>query len=114
MRPRRPVGGARQRGPQRRLQVDQLETRLRARIRRTRRWRRKAGERREAGWRRRDERRADQPLHLIDERALQVAPILVDADRSGPELGKDPAPYVAEEIGDRIRSGLRRLLLGDA
>src|SRR6266550_4647572 len=57
---------------QRALQLDQLEPSLRARVRRPRgRWG-EAGEWRESRRERRHERRADEPLHLIDEGALPV------------------------------------------
>src|SRR5882672_6248806 len=115
MRPRRAVACPRQRGPERGLQVDQLEPSLGARIGRTRWWEIEARERREAGRQRGHERRADEPLHLIDEGALQVAAILIDPHRTAAELSEGAAPHVAEQICDRVRSPrrLRRRLLGE-
>src|SRR2546428_13205557 len=77
---------------QRSLQVDQLEARLRARVRRARRRRVEAREWREAGRQRGHQRRADEPLHLIDEGALQVAPILVDPHCPPPPPNSEKAP----------------------
>src|SRR3989454_11386186 len=116
VRPRGPVRSPRQRGPQRSLQVDQLEARLRARVRRARRRRVEAREWREPGRERGHQRRADQPLHLIDEGALQVAPVLVDPHCPPPtaKLREGAAPHVAEQVRDRVRPPrLRRRLLGD-
>src|SRR5882762_9899999 len=115
MRPRRAVACPWQRGPERGLQVDQLEPSLGARIGGA--WWREieARERREAGRQRGHERRADEPLHLIDEGALQVAAILIDPHRTAAELSEGAAPHVAEQICDRVRSPrrLRRRLLGE-
>src|SRR6266478_2544486 len=113
VRPRRAIRCPRECRPQRRLQVDQLEPGLRACIGRARRRRREAREGRKPWWKRRYERRADEPLHLIDERALQVAPILVDPPRPAGEFGERATPHIAEQIRDRIRLRLRRRLLGE-
>src|SRR2546427_11748447 len=116
VRPCGPVRGPRQRGPQRSLQVDQLEARLRARVRRARRRRVEAREWREAGRQRGHQRRADEPLHLIDEGALQVAPILVDPHCPPPtaKLREGAALHVAKQVRDRVGPRLRRRLLGQA
>src|SRR6266516_2018969 len=100
---------------QRTLQLDQLEPSLRARVCRPRgRWG-EAGEWRESWRERRHERRADEPLHLIDEGALQVAAVGIDPDRTPGQLGKGAAPHVPEQIGDRIGRSRRlsRGLLGE-
>src|SRR6266566_9390687 len=113
VRPRRAIAGPRQRGAQRGLQVDQLEPSLGARVGGARRRRREAREGRKPGWEGRYQRRADEPLHLIDERALQVAAILVDPHRPAGEFGERDASHIAEQIRDRIRLRLRRRLLGE-
>src|SRR2546428_10134548 len=85
---------------QRSLQVDQLEARLRARVRRARRRRVEAREWREAGRQRGHQRRADEPLHPIDEGALQVAPVLVDPHSPPPtaKLSEGPQPSYRETV----------------
>src|SRR6266566_7629907 len=113
VRPRRAIRCPRERRPQRRLQVHQLEPSLRACIGRARRRRREAREGRKPGWEGRYQRRADESLHLIDERALQVAAILVDPHRPAGEFGERAASHIAEQIRDRIRLRLRRRLLGE-
>src|SRR5258705_7730158 len=85
MRAGRAIRGPRQGNSQGSLQVDELEPSLGAGVGRAR-WRRiESRERREAGRQRRHERRAGEPLQLIDESAVPVAAITVPPDRADPE-----------------------------